>query len=235
VAKNNSALAAVVFLKVQEFARRPVTEQARLRAQLEAVVAVTTAELPSASRIVLDAADGTAIVVLRDPQGALRLAERALTAAAAGLPLSAGINHGAVQVVGGRQGEGIVGDGIAVAASIAELASPSRLLISRSFRDALADVTPGLEAALAVAGTFTDPGLRRHELYSHDRHRTRRRERRYVALSAAAVIVFLAAGVAFRVSVEGQQNVVDAVVAKYRDTAAQGEKYVRSWVDRVKF
>jgi len=220
---------------MQEFARRPVTEQARLRAQLEAVVAVTAAELPSASRIVLDASDGTAIVVLRNPQGALRLAERALTAAAAGLPLSAGINHGTVQPVGGRNGEGMVGDGIAVAASIAELASPSRLLISRSFRDALADVTPGLEAALAVAGTFTDPGLRRHELYSLDKHRTRRRERRYVALSAAAAIAFLAAGVAFRVSVEGQQNVVDAVVAKYRDTAAQGEKYVRGWVEKVKF
>ena len=32
-------LASVVFLKIQEFARRPAQEQARLRAQLEAVVA----------------------------------------------------------------------------------------------------------------------------------------------------------------------------------------------------
>src|SRR6266480_732815 len=93
-----ATLASVVFLKIQEFARRPVQEQARLRAPLEAVVAVTTAELAPASGIVLDAADGAAIVVLGDPKGALRLAERALAATAAGLPLCVGVNHGAVQL-----------------------------------------------------------------------------------------------------------------------------------------
>src|SRR2546422_2744067 len=69
VSKNKSAsvFPSVVFLKVQEFARRPVTEQARMRAQLDAVVAVTTAELAPASRIVLEASDGIAVVVLADP------------------------------------------------------------------------------------------------------------------------------------------------------------------------
>ncbi len=38
-----SVFASVVFLKVQDLARRPVSEQSRLRAQLEAVVAVTAA------------------------------------------------------------------------------------------------------------------------------------------------------------------------------------------------
>src|SRR5882672_2189779 len=96
--------ASVVFLNVQELARRPVSEQARLRAQLEAVVAVTTADIGPAGCIVREASDGAAIVVLRDPQGALCLAERALTATAAGLPLSAGLNHGAVQLTGGKAG-----------------------------------------------------------------------------------------------------------------------------------
>ena len=61
---NSPFVASVVFLKIQEFASRPASEQARLRAQLEAVIAVTTAELAPASRVVLDAADGAAIVVL---------------------------------------------------------------------------------------------------------------------------------------------------------------------------
>src|SRR5437867_1975858 len=113
-----STLASVVFLKIQEFARRPVQEQARLRAQLEAVVAVTTVELAPASRIVLDAADGAAIVVLGDPKGALRLAERALAATAAGLPLCVGVNHGAVQLApGGRDEDGMIGDGVAARVS----------------------------------------------------------------------------------------------------------------------
>src|SRR5436309_321860 len=109
-----ATLASVVFLRIQEFARRPVSEQARLRAQLEAVVAVTTAELEPAGRIVLEASDGAVIVVLDDPRGALRLAQRALAAGAAGLPLSAGLNHGAVQLSGGKRNEGMAGDGIAV-------------------------------------------------------------------------------------------------------------------------
>jgi hypothetical protein len=86
-----SLFASVVFLKMQDFARRSATEQARLRAQLQAVVAVTAAEIPPGGRVMLDAADGAAIVVLDDPRAALRLAERALTAVAAGLPLSAGL------------------------------------------------------------------------------------------------------------------------------------------------
>src|SRR5260221_10178020 len=110
-----ATLASVVFLKIQDFARRPVQEQARLRAQLEAVVAVTTAELAPANRVVLDAADGAAIVVLGDPKAALQLAGRALAATAAGLPLCVGVNHGAVQVAaGGRGGDGVNGDGISV-------------------------------------------------------------------------------------------------------------------------
>src|SRR5205814_2341725 len=122
-----------VFLKIPEFARRPASEQARFKAQLEVVRAVTIAELAPASRIVLEASDGAAIVVLGDPRGALRLAERAGTAAAGGLPLCIGVNHGAVQPALDAGDAAMIGDGIAVAASVAEFATPGRLLISRSF------------------------------------------------------------------------------------------------------
>jgi len=243
-----SVFASVVFLKVQEFARRPVSEQARLRAQLEAVVAVTTADFEPSGRVVLEASDGAAIVVLSDPQGALRLAERALTAVAAGLPLSAGLNHGAVQLAGGngdkaggkgnkaaRGGEGMAGDGIAVAASVAEFATPPRLLASRAFRDALADSAPGLEASLVPAGTFTDPGLRTHELFRTDARAERRRAWRYAAASVAAAVALVGAGTGARIAAEGQEAFVEAIAAKYHDTAAQGQGYWRSLVERVKY
>src|SRR5689334_11070351 len=122
MSKANEAanLASVVFLKILEFARRPAQEQARLRAQLEAVVAVITADLAPAGWIALDAADGVAVAVLGDPEGALRLAQRSLHAAAAGLPLCVGVNHGAVQMTSGSRGvDGMNGDGVAVAASVA--------------------------------------------------------------------------------------------------------------------
>jgi len=232
----SSVHASVVFLKMQEFARRPVIEQTRLRAQLEAVVAVTIADIDPLSRIVLDASDGAAIVVLREPGRALQLAQRALTANAAGLPLSAGINHGVVQGAEGGKGEdGMVGDGIAVAASVAEFASSGRLLTSRSFREALAESQPGLEAALVAAGTFTDRGLRTHELFGTDRQAPQRRQRRYAALGALAVIALLGAGIAVRIAEEGQQRFFERVAAKYRDTTAQGELYMRALAEKVGF
>ena len=222
-----SVFASVVFLKVQEFARRTVSEQARLRAQLEAVVAVTMADIEPAERIVLEASDGAAIVVLRDPHGALRLAERALAAVAAGLPLSAGLNHGAVQLAGGRSGEGMAGDGIAVAASVAEFATPPRLLASRAFRDALADSAPGLEISLVPAGTFTDPGLRTHELFSPDARAARRRAWRYAAAGVAAAVALVGIGVAVRISMDGQEAFMDAMAAKYHGAVAQVRSYWR--------
>jgi len=147
-------LASVVFSEIQEFARRPVQEQARLRAQLEAVVAVTTAELRAANRVVLDAADGAAIVVLGDPKAALQLAGRALRRNGGRAPPVRRVNHGAVQVAaGGRDGDGMIrrrhrggGERCRVCLALAPA------LMSRSFRDAMADASPGLESGLFPAG-----------------------------------------------------------------------------------
>jgi class 3 adenylate cyclase len=232
---NTSFVASVVFLRIQDFANRPASEQARLRAQLEAVVAVTTAELRPASRIVLDASDGVAIVVLCDPKGALRLAERALAAHVAGLPLCAGVNHGAVRLLADSAGEAMVGDGIAVAASVVQFAPPSELRITRAFRDALADAAPGLEASLVPKGSSKDASLRSHELFTRERTELQRRSRTYAALSVVAVVALLATGLGWRISEQGQKAFVDGLAAKYRATTVQGERYVRGLVQKVKF
>jgi class 3 adenylate cyclase len=206
--------ASVAFLRIQDFARRPASEQARLRAQLEAVVAVTAAELPPERRIVLDASDGAVIVVLRDPRGALRLAESALAASSAGLPLSAGLNHGTLKTAGKKGGDGLTGDGIAVAASIAQFTAPGRLFSSRAFRDALADAAPGQEAALVSAGTFNDPGLRTHELYKVDGNAVRRRGRRYALLAMLFAVALIAGGVSLRISTQDDLPGIEEVMAK---------------------
>jgi len=103
------------------------------------------------------------------PIGTLRLAERALTAASAGLPLSAGINHGAVQLAGRARAT----RGWRATASPWRPTSPSSprprpCSVSRSFREALADAQPGCEAQMLTAGTFTDAVLRTHELFAPD-------------------------------------------------------------------
>jgi len=218
-----SVFASVAFLKIHDFGRRPVVEQARLRAQLEAVVAVTLGNLKEDSRIVLDAADGIALVVLADPRGALGIAERTLAAGAAGLPLAIGITHGAVRQTGNGAGEGLLGDGIAVAAAIAEIAGPQKVLLTREFRLALADAAPGAEAAVAMAGTHTDASLRAHELYRPDARAARRRSQRYAAAVALAVLALLGAGVAYRASIEGPQAYADRVAAAMKSAVAQAK------------
>ena len=224
--RSSSLYASVVFLKIQDFARRPATEQARLRAQLQAVIAVTAAEIPPAGRVMLDAADGAAIVVLDDPRAALRLAERALTAVAVGLPLSAGLNHGALELAGRKRGEGMTGDGIAVAAAVAAFAPQARVLVSRAFRDAIAEVAPGAEAALAPAGTFTDPGLRTHEVFGPNERAPGRRSRRYSAIALVVALALVGTGIAVRSSTPNKRPFVDTVV----DRTAP---YWRSLVQRV--
>ena len=206
--------ASVAFLRIQDFARRPASEQARLRAQLEAVVAVTVAELSPERRIVLDASDGAVVVVLRDPRGALRLAESALAASSAGLPLSAGLNHGTLKTAGKKGGDGLTGDGIAVAASIAQFTAPGRLFASRAFRDALADADPGREAMLVSAGTFNDPGLRTHDLFKPDAGAVRRRSRRYALLGLLVAAALVGGGMFQRISSHGDVPSIEEVMAK---------------------
>ena len=228
-----SLFASVAFLKIHDFARRPVVEQARLRAQLEAVVAVTLPELAASGRVVLDAADGIALVVLGDPRGALRIAERTLAAGAAGLPLAIGITHGAVRQTGNAAAEGLLGDGIAVAASIAELAGPQKLLLTREFRHALADAAPGAEAAVATAGTHTDASLRAHELYKPEPRAARRRSQRYGVATVLAVCALLGAGVAYRASIEGPRAYADRVAAAMKGGAAQVQVYAQRLLRRT--
>jgi hypothetical protein len=152
---------------------------------------------------------------LDDPRAALRLAERALTAVAAGLPLSAGLNHGALQLAGRKGGEGMTGDGIAVAAAVAAFAPAARVLASRAFRNALAEAAPGREASLAPAGIFNDPGLRAHELFKPDEKAPARRSLRYTAAAAVVALALIGGGISLRNANGSQQPFVDAMLAKY--------------------
>ena len=149
-----------------------------------------------------------------------------MTAGAAGLPLSAGINHGALQLSGKKGAEGSRGDGIAVAASIAESADPSLLVASRTFRDALADAAPGAETELVPAGTFTDAGLRKHEVFTPDARALGRRRRRYAAATAVLALALVAAGAGWRSVGDGEKSFF---------APAMAHPYVRALVQRVSY
>lgn len=188
--------ASVLYLRLGDFAAKAVVEQARTRAQLEAVVAAGLSVLPERDRIVLDAHDGIVLVVLDNALGALKAAERCLDAAAV-LPLCIGAGHGAVAPVDGGNNivQGLLGDGLHSAAVAAGFAGPAQLLATQAFREAVAQQEPVRQADLVRAGTFSDASVRTHELFVMDHQARRHRRRRLVTFGAAILTLFLVAGV----------------------------------------
>jgi len=191
-------LASVVVLRIQEFTRKPVTEQASLKEQLYALVTFAIRHLPTATRIVLDAPEGIAVVALGGPGVALDLAKRSQLAAD-NLRLCIGINYGpAMSAVDAHRGPGLVGDGLTAGVTLANAAKPGRFVTSRSFREALKASDPSLVRELGPAGTYTDAQLRTHELFALDWRPAFARRMRLIAFGTLAIASIIAVGFAAR-------------------------------------
>lgn len=222
-------LASVIFARITEFARRPVAEQARLRAQLEAALAVALLGTDSRNRIILDAPDGIAIAVLDAPGLALDIADRWRSVYSAGVPVAIAINHGAVRIAADDSGQqGMIGDAVGTAAAIAHFAGPSRLFVSRSFREALAESQPARAVCLRPAGVYTDANVRTHELFAPDPGAIFRRRKVIAAVALAAMAVVAATIFVFRDAVHQEFRGNDPAVLAF-DISPEGEVLV----DRV--
>ncbi|MFP5304926.1 MAG: hypothetical protein ACLGI7_03770, partial [Gammaproteobacteria bacterium] len=192
------ALASVLYLRLADFSRQPVAEQARRRAQLEAALAVGLDALSAADRLVLDAADGLVVVVLANVAGALAAAERCLKAAE-GLGVCAGANHGPVVPAQSEDsGPTLVGDGIRAAQVAAGFAPAGQLLVTRAFREAVAEHAPTRGAELREAGVYSDASVRTHELFRIDPDARQRRRRHLLAAGMAGVVLLAGAGAGLR-------------------------------------
>lgn len=219
-------LASVIFIRITEFARRPVAEQARLRAQLEAALAISLIGVAPRNRIVLDAPDGIVVAVLRDPAAALAIAQRCLNVTGAGVSVAIAINHGAIRALPDESGDhGLIGDAIGTASAIAHFAGPARLFVSRTFRDALAEAAPGLVVQLQPAGVFTDANVRTHELLAPDDKALPNRRRLFVAIAVTVLCAIGAAAVYFRADLR-QALYADRPASITFDVYPDGDVYV---------
>jgi hypothetical protein len=215
----------VVFIRVRDFARAPVAEQARLKDALDELVAQTIAAVAVDARVVLEVRDGAAIVVPAHPQAALEAAQRAQTEVGE-LPFCIGLNHGPVKAKAGDDGEPVlVGDGLLAAATVADFAAPGRFLASRSFCDALADVDPQGARGLRSAGLFTDTQVRTHELFALDSQAASRHRRKLITLGAFGVATILMLGVAGRMARTGMRHSSQSALIVF-DIQPQGDVFV---------
>jgi hypothetical protein len=206
------ALASVVFFRIHEYSALKVTEQARLRSQLEGAVAVALIDVPEDCRILLDAPDGMAVAVLHNPEAALDIAERCAGVAEVSIPLAIGINHGAIQESPDDSlHPGLAGDAIGVAASIAAFVGPLRVTASRTFADALRQANPVRARCLKRVTNYTDRQLRTHELLTPKRSAAEtRRKLLYVGLGTL-VVGLVGSAIAFRVAQHRSGRPIDPI------------------------
>ena len=221
--------ASVVFVGIPEFAQKPVVEQARLRARLDAAivagVGVNDGALNEADRMVLDAPEGGAIVVLGDPPAALAAAMRARDAGE-GASLVIGINHGPVKLAAGaRNGSLMVGDGIDAAVAITQFAGTGKLLMSRDFRDALAESAPAHAAKFHRVADVTDASVRTHEVYAEDLVTDARAGRRAIVGALLACVGIVALGGVARVVRENLATARQPATLVF-DIRPQGDIYL---------
>jgi hypothetical protein len=216
--ENFPVQSSVVLLRIHDFARRPVAEQARLSAQLDTVLALLLPDMPERSRLVMAGNGSAAVAVLDNAPAALAFAERALQAHVAGLGLCIGIDHGPVEVLSSKTSEDIVGDGVATASVLAASATGAGLLVTQNFRTALAYMSPGAESALVPAVSLSDAGLRTYQTYSLDRMATRRRRRNFMIIAAVTASVLLAIAISLRLWVPDRPRPLADEIGKYVPT-----------------
>jgi hypothetical protein len=167
-------ICSVVFVRLPEYSRRPVVEQARIRERLNAAIGSALRELAPEQRIVLDAGDGMAIGFLGPAEDALLAAAEVRDALSAGegeaIPVRAGINYGPIKLVkdeGGRPR--VVGDGISVAQRIADFAESGQIFASHSFYEVVSCLSEQYGQLFHYQGARTDPDVREHQVYALDR------------------------------------------------------------------
>lgn len=222
------ATASVIFVRIPGFARKSVSEQAQLKDALDALVAAAVEPLAPRDRIVLDATEGTAIVMPGFAGIALGTARR-MQHAAEGTPFCIGVDHGPLQVRDEAHGvTTLVGDGLAAAVTVADFAQPGQVLASRAFREALKNAVPASAAELRKAGDFTDNRVRTHELFALDPKAAARRRFRWLRTAVGGVALILAIGA-------GGRMIRQEIIASHRpavlvlDVKPSG----RVWIDGV--
>jgi hypothetical protein len=195
--RSTAAHASVAYFRIHGFSQQAVAEQARLKTRLEETLGAALPRLNANERIVLEAPEGIAVIVLANPPGALRLAWR--VGADPALPLAVGLAHGAVRVAQGAQ-SAIYGDALATAEAMSRAATAGGACASRDFREALARSAPSLARQLAHAGSALDAQDRAIEMFRADRESCARRRRRFFAVAGGVAAGIVALGIAVRLA-----------------------------------
>lgn len=190
--------ACVLFLRLRGWGDNLPSEQSRRRTELASTLRAALAPWSEDRRVVLDAADGLAVVGEADPAVVLKAARLAVQGSKdAGLGV--GLHHGPVRATGEALTDvRVQGEGVETAAALAGFGAEHPLVASQAFRDALAVASPRQADGLRAAGEVLDERLRAHTLFVLDPLPARRRAVRRMITGCLGVALLLAAGLAGR-------------------------------------
>jgi len=170
---NRTFICSVVFIDIIEYSRKAVSEQIRLKEQLNLLLAEALKDVAANDRIILDTGDGAAISFVGDPEDALFVCIALRDAVATPPPgaefpleLRIGINLGPVKVVQDLNGQpNIIGDGINVAQRIMGFSQPNQILVARSYYEVVSCLSDAYAKLFRYVGSRTDKHVREHEVY----------------------------------------------------------------------
>jgi hypothetical protein len=156
----------VLFLDIAEYSRKSVGEQLALKQTFNDALTRALEQVAPRDRVVLDTGDGAAVAFLGDPEDAL-FSAMAFRNSTRALKVRLGINLGPVRLLRDVNGQvNMIGDGINVAQRVMSFASPSQLLVSRSFYEVVSCLSRDYATLFQHEGSRTDKHVREHEVYS---------------------------------------------------------------------
>ncbi|HEX5394666.1 MAG TPA: adenylate/guanylate cyclase domain-containing protein [Rhodocyclaceae bacterium] len=170
---NRTFVCCVLFLDIVEYSKMAVTEQLSLKQRFNELLVSALKHVVANDRIVLDTGDGAAVSFLGNPEDSLFAAMSLRDALAAQDPkqtpplnVRIGLNLGPVRLVKDINGQlNIIGDGINVAQRVMSFAEPGSIMVSRSYFEVVARLSPDYERIFQYDGTRTDKHVREHAVY----------------------------------------------------------------------
>lgn len=193
----------VLSLRLRGFADDPASQAGR-REQLVAAARRAVAAWDGDRRVVLEAPDGLAFVGHVAPSVALDAASIVARDAGDGA-LGIGLHHGPIELVQDGEGTRLRGDGLDMAAALANVSDSRAIVTSQAFREALVATAPKQAGDLRPAGEIVDDQLRKHSIFVFDAEAARSRALRRKVLAGSGLVLLLGAGWATRVARERRE------------------------------
>ncbi len=171
---SKTIMCSILFMDIIEYSKKSVAGQISLKDRFNRYLSSAISDVPLSDRIILDTGDGAAINFMGDVEDALKAAISLRAGILAEEPVQdppllvrMGINLGPVRLVRDINGQpNIVGDGINVAQRVMGFAKSGQILVSRSYYDGAARLSPEYASMFDYQGSRTDKHVRAHEVYA---------------------------------------------------------------------